>query len=120
MDRSAILCGEARWDALVVGWGVVSVAALVATGALAEEYKIGDVDLTVSGAVTAGTEVRTTDRNPALIFAPNGKKAGIPATALSGANQDDGNLNYARGSPVSSVAKGFATVNARYENYGVL
>jgi Protein of unknown function (DUF1302) len=95
-------------------------AALVATGALAEEYKIGDVDLTVTGAATVGTEVRTTDRDPALIFAPNGRRAGIPATALSGANQDDGNLNYAQGSPVSTVAKAFATVDARYQNYGVL
>jgi len=119
MDR-AMLCREARGDAFrrVMGLGVVSVAALVATGALAEEYQIGDVDLTVSGAATAGTEVRTTPRNPALIFKPNGQKAGIPATALSGANQDDGNLNYAQGSPVSSVAKAFATFDARYQNYG--
>ena len=41
-------------------------AALVATGARAEEYKIGEVDLTVSGAVTAGTEVRTAPRDPRL------------------------------------------------------
>jgi hypothetical protein len=95
-------------------------AALVATGALAEEYKIGEVDLSVSGAVTAGTEIRTTDRDPRLIFIPNGRKMGVPATATSGANQDDGNLNYAPGSPVSSVAKAFATVDARYQNYGVL
>jgi hypothetical protein len=123
MDRRAIHCREARGDAfrLGVGLGVASVAALVATGALAEEkYKIGDVDLTVSGAVTAGTEIRTTGQNPALIFAPNGKKAGVPATATGGSNQDDGNLNYPRGSDVSSVAKAFATVDARYQNYGVL
>jgi Protein of unknown function (DUF1302) len=121
MGRKAI-CREARGGAirLGVGLGVVSMAALVATRALAEEYKIGEVDLTVSGAVTAGTEVRTTPRDPRLIFAPNGRKMGVPATATSGANQDDGNLNYAPGSPVSSVAKAFATVDARYQNYGVL
>ena len=122
MDRKAILCREARGGAfrLVMGLGGLSVAALAATGALAEEYKIGDVDLTVSGAATAGTQVRTTPRDPRLIFAPNGRKMGIPATATSGANQDDGNLNYAPGSPVSSVAKALATVDARYQNYGVL
>src|SRR4029077_13807033 len=97
-----------------------SMAALVATGARAEEYKIGDVDVTVLGAATAGTEGRTTPRNPALIFAPNGRRMGVPATATSGANQDDGNLNYAKGSPVSTVAKAFATVDARYQNTGVL
>ena len=122
MDRKEILCREARGGAfrLVTGLSGLSVAALAATGALAEEYKIGDVDLTVSGVATAGTEVRTTPRDPRLIFAPNGRKLGVPATATSGANQDDGNLNYAPGSPVSSVAKAFATVDARYQNYGVL
>jgi len=123
MDSKAIHCREAQGGAsrLGVGLGVASVAALVATGALAEEkYKIGDVDLTVSGAVTAGTEIRTTGQDPRLIFNANGKKAGIPATATSGANQDDGNINYPRDSLVSSVAKAFATVDARYQNYGVL
>ena len=122
MDQKAILCREARGGAfrLVMGLGGLSVAALAATGARAEEYKIGDVDLTVSGAVTAGTQVRTAPRDPRLIFAPNGRKMGVPATATSGANQDDGNLNYAPGSPVSSVAKAIATVDARYQNYGVL
>jgi len=126
MDSNAIVCREVRVGAFRLGerlgarLGVVSVAALVATGALAEEYKVGDVNLTVSGAATAGTEVRTTPRNPALIFAPNGRRAGIPATATSGANQDDGNLNYAQGSPVSSVVKAYATVDARYQDYGVL
>src|SRR6516162_2736133 len=102
MERKAILRREARGGAFRrgVGLGVVSVAALVATGALAEEYKIGDVDVSVSGAVTAGSEIRTTSRNPAYIFAPNGQRAGIPATALSGSNQDDGNLNYGKGEPV--------------------
>ena len=116
MDQKAV------WGAfrVVMGLGGLSLAALAATGARAEEYKIGDVDLTVSGAVTAGTQVRTAPRDPRLIFAPNGRKMGIPATATSGANQDDGNLNYAPGSPVSSVAKAMATVDARYQNYGVL
>src|SRR5258708_19261945 len=87
-------------------------AALVATGALAEEYKIGDVDLTASGVATAGTEVRTTPRDPRLIFAPNGRNLGVPATATSGANQDDGKLNYPPGPPESSSPKPFPTLDA--------
>src|SRR4029077_8635283 len=105
MHQKAILCREARGGAfrLVMGLGGVSMAALIATGARAEQYKIGDVDVTVSGAATAGTEVRTTPRDPRLIFARIDRKMGVPATATSVANQDDGNLNYAPGLPVSSV-----------------
>ena len=57
MVRKTILCREARRGVFRggVGLGLVSVAALVATGAFAEEYKIGDVDVSVSGAVTAGS-----------------------------------------------------------------
>lgn len=100
--------------------GASVAAALIAAPALAEEFKIGDVVVDVSGAATAGAAIRTTPRNPALIFAPNGKKAGVPATATSGSNQDDGNLNYDQGSFVSAVAKAYATLDARYQNYGVL
>src|SRR5574337_354064 len=99
--------------------GGASLAALVATGALAEDYKIGDVDIKASGVATGGTEIRTAPRDPKLIFAPNGKRMGVPATAVSGANQDDGNLNYGQGSAVSSVAKAFGSIDARYQNYGV-
>jgi hypothetical protein len=99
--------------------GGASLAALVTSGAFAEEFKFGDVDVNISGAATMGTEVRTAPRDPALIFAPNGKKMGVPATAVSGANQDDGNLNYWQGSTVSSPAKAVATIDARYKEYGV-
>src|SRR4029077_3104773 len=105
MAQKTILSREERGGAVRLGGGLggVSVAAVAATGARAEQYKIGDVDVTVSGAVTAGTEVRTTPRDPRLIFARIDRKMGVPATATSVANQDDGNLNYAPGLPVSSV-----------------
>jgi Protein of unknown function (DUF1302) len=83
-------------------------------------FKIGDVDVTVSGTATAGAQIRTTPPNPRLIFPPNGKLLGIPGTAPSGSNQDDGDLNYRQGSIVSGVAKAYATFDAHYQNYGVL
>ncbi|MDR3489603.1 MAG: DUF1302 family protein [Bradyrhizobium sp.] len=85
----------------------------------ADDFKVGDVDVNVSGAATAGSEIRTTPRDPVLIFKPNGVKAGVPATAISGSNQDDGNLNYGQGQAVSSVTKGYATIDAHYQNVGV-
>ena len=78
------------------------------------------LDVTVSGVATAGTVIRTTSQNPALVFPPNGMRLGIPGTAVSGSNQDDGNLNYGKGSIVSTVAKAYATFDAHYQNYGIL
>ncbi len=109
--------GTSRLATLLLGG--VALAALAPATAEAGEFQIGDVDFTVSGVATMGTEVRTAPRDPALIFAPNGRKLGVPATAVSGANQDDGNLNYGLGSIVSSPAKAFASVDARYKEYGV-
>jgi len=103
--------------------GGVGLAALASSAALSEEYKIGDVDFNVSGVATMGTAIRTNQRDPALIFKPNGLKLGVPGSAVngavSGANQDDGNLNYGAGSAVSSPAKAYASVDARYKDYGV-
>ena len=96
-----------------------SVLLLMAQQTRADEFKVGDVDFNYSGVATMGTEIRTAGRDPVLIFAPNGKKMGIPATATSGSNQDDGNLNYGSGQVVSSVAKAYATIDARYQNFGV-
>ena len=71
--RAALLSGAA-----------CSVLLLTAPQSRAEEFKIGDFDVNISGAATAGSEIRTAPRDPVLIFAPNGKKMGVPATATSG------------------------------------
>jgi hypothetical protein len=107
--RAALLSGAA-----------CAALAIPAPQARAEEFKFGDIDVNFSGAATAGSEIRTAPRNPVLIFAPNGKKAGVPATATSGSNQDDGNLNFGPGSAVSTVTKAYATIDAHNQNFGVL
>ncbi|MGO9361048.1 MAG: DUF1302 domain-containing protein [Xanthobacteraceae bacterium] len=109
----------ANLRAALLGGAACAVILLTVPQTRAEEFKIGDWDFTTSGAATAGSEIRTTPRDPALIFAPNGKKMGVPATATSGSNQDDGNLNYGQGQAVSSVAKAYATVDAHNGNFGV-
>jgi hypothetical protein len=78
-------------------------------------YKWGDIDLSFSGVATVGTSIRTTDRDPVLVPPANAKVLGINGTAVGGVNADDGNLNWDRGSPVSSVAKAFVTVDANYK-----
>jgi hypothetical protein len=83
-------------------------------------YQFGDFNLAVSGVATIGTAVRTTGPDPRLVPPANGKLLGIPATAVGGANADDGNLNWAAGKPVSSVVKAFVTVDANYKDtFGV-
>jgi hypothetical protein len=79
-------------------------------------YKLGDVDIAISGVATIGTSIRTTDRNPILVPPLNGKALGIFGTAVGGANADDGELNWNQGSPVSTVAKAFVTFDANYQN----
>jgi hypothetical protein len=118
-NRGENHCVAANLRTALLSSAVCTVILLTTPQSRADQFKIGDWDFTTSGVATAGSEIRTTPRNPALIFAPNGKKAGVPATAASGSNQDDGNLNYGQGQAVSSVAKAFATVDAHNGNFGV-
>jgi len=112
-------CDMRRASQTCALFGGAFVAMIVSKTASADSYKIGEVEINLSGVATAGAAIRTTPRNPALISAVNGKALGVPATAKSGANQDDGNLNWAPGDVVSSVAKAFATIDAHYQDYGI-
>ena len=83
-------------------------------------YKIGEIDLSVSGIATLGTAIRTTGRDAILVPPQNGHVIGIPGQAVGGANADDGNINWDSGKPVSTVAKTFVTFDANYrEKVGV-
>jgi hypothetical protein len=86
--------------------------------AQATTFGLGDAEVKVSGAVSAGTSVRTQSANPAFITRANGAAAGVPGIAPAGRNQDDGNLNYLRGDPVSTVLKALVNVEAKYNGYG--
>lgn len=66
-----------------------------------------------SGTVTLGQTVRDSARSPELLSRLNARAIGTSGTAGGGRNQDDGNLNFDRGDPVSTVLKAF--VEARYD-----
>jgi hypothetical protein len=87
--------------------------------AQAVEYRVGDVELSVRGLVGAGTAIRTEAADPLLVPAVNGAAAGVFGLAAGGRNQDDGNLNFRRGDAVSTVARAFIDVEAKYQNFGV-
>jgi hypothetical protein len=56
-----------------------------ATTPLPGHYKIGEIDLSVSGVATLGTAVRTTGRDAVLVPPQNGHAIGIPGKAVGGA-----------------------------------
>jgi len=96
------------WKAAGLSIGLFAVAISPGWG---DDTKIpiGDAVLTVKGAATIGTAIRTDDRNSMLYNGLNSKVIGITSTAFgsNGRNNDDANLNYGKGQPVSSVVKGF-------------
>lgn len=100
------------WIAGTILWAVGP------TGSHAGEFKLGSLDFAVHGGATIGTVVRADNPDPQLVTVPNGKVLNVPA-AGSARNSDDGELNFRKGQPVSSVLKGWLSVDANYNNYGV-
>lgn len=85
--------------------------------ARAEQFNIGQVEVTVHGAVTFGQSYRTDDRNPTLTTTRSNSNAGQPNNVPPGSpGGTDGNLNYAKGDPVSSQLKGILGADFNYEN----
>lgn len=88
--------------------------------ATAVDFKIGDVDVKVKGAVTFGTTFRADTRNAETTNRANAAVLGVSGDSPGGRNSDDGNLNFERGDRVSTVLKGFADAEFKYRNLGAL
>lgn len=99
------------------------VALALAPVAQGAEFEIGDGRLRVNGSAYIGTTYRTAERDDTLVPSINARAAGTTGNSVNyqaGRNQDDANLNYDKGDPVSQVIKGYITVDYRWQNYGVL
>jgi hypothetical protein len=59
-----------------------------------------------TGQVSLGTAVRTDGRDADLLVPGNAAAVGAAGRAGAGRNQDDGNLNYAKGDRIATVLKG--------------
>ena len=103
-----------RWFA-----STVTALAFVLSVAHAAEYSAGEAMLSVTGTLTLGTAVRTEARDAALLPNANSSQIGIAGLAPGGRNQDDGNLNFAKGDAVATVIKGYVDFGARRENLGL-
>src|SRR6476620_10024771 len=104
----------------------LSAFVLLASGTLAshaDDDAPAGGQLVVKGSITAGIAYRTVSQDTDLLANVNSSLVGIPGTALTpttGRNQDDGNLNFNKGAPVSEVVNGYLSLAYRYGDYGAL
>ena len=92
---------------------------LIVFCAEAAQFKLGDASLTVKGAVTIGTGIRTSDRNEEVLNIGSARSIGANGLAAGGTNSGDGNLNYQRGDIYSTVLKGVISADIKYKNVGL-
>src|SRR5262249_2689983 len=100
-----------------------SLVVLAALPAQAADFDVGGGKLTVKGSVTAGAGGRTVGQGTTLVANGNSSTVGITGTSLTattGRNQDDGNLNFSKGDPISEVINGYLSVGYTNGNYGGL
>ena len=118
--RANALKGSVGRNALVAGLGSAALLLSLQTAFAEEQYKSGDVTITVNGTATVGTSIRSSEQNPAFLPTANAHSIGLVGTAVKGMNQADGELNYKIGAPVSSVIKGVSSIDAHTsDNIGV-
>lgn len=103
------------WRGVAAG---VLIAASGAPSSYAAEFRIGEAQARIGGVLSAGTAVRMQSPDSQLVPVPNGAASGVPGSAPAGRNQDDGNLNFRRGEPVSTVLKALLDAEVTYERFG--
>ena len=104
MDR------QGRRGSALLGVGL----ALGALGTLGPSAR-ADPQVAVSGRLVYGAVYRLESPDPRLPFAPNGVAAGVEAINGTGANADDGNLNFRRHQAVSRAVTGLVDIEARQQ-----
>ena len=93
-----------------------------ATTACAAEHALGAGKLSVDGSVYVGTAIRADDQDRKLLPDLNSSLVGIEGnsqTPGTGRNQDDGNLNFNRGDPVTTMLKGYLALAYEWHDFGI-
>ena len=87
--------------------------------ATAMDFELGnDTRLRVNGAMTFGTVIRAEAWDPAVIGVLSSARVGAPFGQLAG-NAGGSNLNFQKGHPVSTVAKGLVSVEVQRQSVGL-
>ena len=96
---------------------------LIWPSAQAAEFEFGEGKLIVTGAIFAGTVVRTDKPDPTVLPDNNSRLVGIKGGAITPSasrNQDDGNLNFKQGDAVSTVLKGYLSLEYKLGDFGAV
>lgn len=83
----------------------------------AVNYQLGDFDLSINSTISAGTSFRVESQDRALYSPGNINDEGFRGTGQSNTG-DDGNLNFAKGDPFSTILKGVHEFELKKDNYG--
>jgi hypothetical protein len=98
-------------------------AATAGVSARAADFDVADGKLSLKGSVTLGAAWRTVSQDTNLLANVNSSLIGIPGTTITpstGRNQDDGNLNFGKGDPVSQVVNGYVSLEYKQGDFGGL
>ncbi|WP_370260701.1 DUF1302 domain-containing protein [Limnobacter sp.] len=103
----------------------VAVRNMIAVGLLtaamapaqAKDFQIGDFDLSVNSTISAGTSFRIQGADRRLYSTGNVNAEGLAGQGFSNTG-DDGNLNFDKGDPFSTIIKGVHDFDLKRQNYG--
>ncbi|MEW6645438.1 MAG: DUF1302 family protein [Pseudomonadota bacterium] len=96
----------------------LAVLAMGSTTAVAQQFQVGDVDVTIHGAASVGTVVRAADPDLQFTTLPNARTLGV-SSAGNTRNSDDAELNFRKGKPVSTALQGWVSLEAKVDGFGV-
>ncbi|HEY4345642.1 MAG TPA: DUF1302 domain-containing protein [Parvibaculum sp.] len=104
--RQSLLCGFAS-----------VLFASIAGGASAEDYKFGEMKVSLDTTVSFGVGIRTHGQDCSHVSAANGGCVNSLGTGAN-INTDDGDINFDKWDPYAATAKIVTDVEAKYKNYG--
>lgn len=95
-----------------------SFALLAATPASAEDYRFGDMNLSIDTTVSMGVGIRTSKQSCTKINTANGGCAVNSSGQSNDINTDDGDINFGQWDPYSETVKFVSEAQAKWQNRG--
>ncbi len=106
-----------RWNSRIFA-ATFAAAMLVGGVAQAENYKFGEMNVSVDTTISAGVSMRTSARDCEKVNPVNGGCTRGDGRA-TGINSDNGNLNFDQWDFTDAIVRATMDVQAKWKNYGV-